>query len=404
MSTSLLYHAFGARKYKYLRTEFLGGAVFFHIEKNCDPRCLECCSRNVVFDGPVEYTIRTLSIGFMPVFLVLHLHVIRCRDCGCRCQESRDVADPFKSYTRAFARFVLCLTKFMSIAAVASLLNVGWDLVKDIVKTDLKKRAKNRSIKRVKRIAIDEIAVKKGHRYMTVVLDLDTGWVIYTAEGKGKESLKNFFIRLRRAGAKLKAIAMDMSEAYRSAVEEYWPHPVAIINDHYHLVANMNTVLDTVRREEQNKLEAEGKEVIKGARYLLLYSAENIAKKPEKLARLNDLLAANETLNKAYLLKEELRLFWQQENRKTAKAFVVNWIKSAKSVGNKHLTKFAETIREHAKGILAWYKHRISTGPLEGTNNKIKVLKRMAYGYRDMEFFALKILFIHEAKYQLAGA
>jgi transposase len=292
----------------------------------------------------------------------------------------------------------------MSIAAVASLLGTGWDTVKDIVKSDLKKRAKKRSLKRVKRIAIDEIAVKKGHRYMTIVLDLDTGWVIYTAEGKGKESLKNFFKLLARSGAKLLAIAMDMSESYRSAVKEYWPHPVAIINDHYHLVANMNAVLDSVRRDEQNKLEAEGKDVIKGARYLLLYSKENLAKRPEKLAKLNDLLAANETLNKAYLLKEELRLFWQQESRKNARVFVLNWIKSAMSVSNKHLTKFAETIRGHLKEILAWYKHRITTGPLEGTNNKIKVLKRMAYGYRDLEFFGLKILFIHEAKYQLAGA
>jgi len=404
MSTSLLYHAFGAKNYKYLRTEYSGGDILFYIEKKDRPSCRECKSDEVVYDGYEAYTLRALPIGPKRVYLVAYLHVILCRRCGARLQEEREIADPRKTYTRSFGRYVWDLARSMTLADVARHIGVSWDLVKEIVKSNLERKAKKRSWRRVKHIAIDEIAVRKGHRYMTLVMDLDTGEVLYVAEGKGKEALRAFFARLRRAGAKLKAVVMDMSEAYLNAVQEYWPRRVAIVHDRYHIVANMNAVLDDIRRDEQNRLEEEGKLVIKGSRYLLLRAKENLAKLPEKQARLNTLLALNETLHKAYMLKEDLRLFWSQDSRKEAKAFISNWIIEAKAMGNRHLTRFAQTVEARIKSILDWYKHPITSGPLEGMNNKIKVLKRMAYGFRDMRFFALRIMFIHETKAELTGA
>lgn len=404
MSTSLLYHAFGAKSYRYLRTEYNAGDLLFYMEKKKLPCCRACGSDDTVFDGYEAYTLRALPLGKKRVFLVAYLHVVLCHTCGERRQEEREVAEPRKSYTKTFARFVVDLARVMTLADVARHLCVSWDLVKEIVKDNLEKRAKKRSWRKVRRIAIDEIAVRKGYRYMTVVMDLDTGRVLYAAKGKGKGALKPFFARLRRAGAKLKAIAMDMSEAFLSAVKEYWPKKVAIVHDHYHIVANMNDVLDKVRRDEQNRLEGEGKEVIKGSRYLLLRGKENLAKLPEKQTRLDALLAANETLHKAYLLKEDLRMFWQQETKGAAKKFIINWVSAALAMGNKHVTKFANTVKERVESITAWYTHPITTGPLEGLNNKIKVLKRMAYGYRDMKFFALRIMFIHETKMELSGA
>ena len=133
----------------------------------------------------------------------------------------------------------------------------------------------------MRRIAIDEIAVRKGYKYMTVVLDLDTAAVLYTALGKDQRALAGFFARLRRARAKLEAIAVDMSPAYARAIKEYWPGEVAIVHDHYHVVSNMNEVIDKVRRDEQNRLEGEGKQLIKGARYLLLRAKEKLAQSAE---------------------------------------------------------------------------------------------------------------------------
>ena len=238
---------------------------------------------------------------------------------------------------------------------------------------------------------------------MTVVVDLDTGEVLFTAEGRDHTCLRLFFLRLRRAHAKLKAIAVDMSSAYLKAIKKYAPDHVAVVHDRYHVVANMNDVIDKVRRDEQNRLEAEGKKVIEGARYLLLYGKEKLADKPDKQARLDELLAANETLHKVYLLKEALRLFWSQDSKSKAEVFVETWLEQAEALGNPHVTVFAKTVRKRREGILAWYDHVITTGPLEGLNNKIKVLKRVAYGYRDPVIFGLRLLFIHETKFKLAG-
>ena len=405
MSTSLVYHAFGGKAYRYLRSEYVDGAVHLHVEKKESYRCCAACrSRVVISDGNETSTVKTLPIGRKAVFLVLHLKVLVCRKCGARRNESREVADPRKSYTRAFARFALDLLREMTMYAASVFLGVGWDLVKEILRTNLERRAERRSFRKVRRIAIDEFALRKGHNYMTVVLDLDTGHVLFVAEGRDKKCLEPFFRRLRYARAKLEAVAIDMSDAYINAVRDYWKKPVAVVHDHYHLIANMNRAIDFVRREEQNRHEREGKAVIKGARYLLLYGRETLAKrKPERLAELDELLAANETLNRAYLLKESLRLLWSHGTKQAARDFVETWVADARAVGNKHMSVFADTLEKHADSVLAWYDHPITTGPLEGLNNKIKVLKRKAYGYRDAAFFALRLLFIHESKMELAG-
>jgi len=404
MSTSLIYHAFGATTYTYRSTEYKGGAIFIRVDKKPQyQRCVECRCRDVIREGVEEYTLRTLPIGGKAVFLVVCLHVLRCKRCGALRQESRDVADPRKSYTKAFARYVLDLVKHMTISAVAKHLRVGWDLVKSILKSDLERKAKHISWRQVRRIAIDEIAIRKGHKYMTVVVDLDSGRVLYTAEGKDHECLEPFFQRLRRSGARLKAVAMDLSKAFAQAVQLYWPHEVAIVHDHYHIVSNMNDVIDKVRRDEQNRVEGQGKQVIKGSRYLLLRAREKLETMPDKQARLNTLLAINETLHKVYLLKEDLRLFWSQLFKDDAKDFIEKWIKEARAMDNPYVTRFAKTVESHIEGILAWYDHPISSGPLEGLNNKIKVLKRSAYGFRDPEFFGLRILFIHESRFRLSG-
>jgi len=408
MSTSAMYHVYGARTYRYLKAEFRGGAVYYHIEKkDRHRRCVECGGRDVTFDSRDVVTVKTVPSGSKQIFLVLHLRVLKCRDCGARRQESRDVAEPRKSYTKQLARYVLDLVKQMTIQAVARHLQMSWDLVKDILKSNLRRRAARRSWRKVRHIAIDEIAIRKGHRYMTVVLDLDTGQVLYAAEGRDKKSLEPFFRRLRNARTKLEAVAVDMSEAYLNAVRDYWPKEVAVVHDHYHIVSNMNGVIDKVRRLEQKRLEDKGeRKVLKGSRYLFLYARETLErKKPEKIARLDELLAANETLHKVYLLKEDLRLsFWSQKSKAEARTFVESWIAEAKSLDIAPLTTFAETVESRIDCILAWYDHPITTGPLEGTNNKIKVLKRVAYGYRDLEFFMLRLLFLHETKVEMAGA
>lgn len=146
MSTSLVYHAFGARTYHYRKTEYKDGAIYLHLhKKKTHHRCAQCRSRDVTKEGRACYNLRTVPIGRKPVFLVIHLHDLRCHRCGAVRQESRDIADERKTYTRQFARYVLCLAQQMTMLAIANHLDVGWDLVKDIIKSDLARKAKART-------------------------------------------------------------------------------------------------------------------------------------------------------------------------------------------------------------------------------------------------------------------
>ena len=406
MSTSLLYHAFGLRTYDYMRTNYLNGATFFHVKKKDGARCCSNCkSRDVTLAGRVERVWRSVPIGLKPTIFVGHLHILTCKRCGITRLETLDIADSRKSYTRSLARYVLDLAKDMTLKAVAEKARIGWDTVKGIVKEDLKRRLKRRKINTVRFIAIDEVTIGKGHRYLTNVVDLETGNVIYSVEGKDAECLKPFFTKLKRSRkARLEAIAMDMSKAYLKAVELYAPPGVKVIHDRYHLVAMMNRVVDEIRRNEYRDKTGERKAVIKGCRYLLLSAFEKIFDDEEKYSRLEALLALNETLHKAYLLKEDLRLFWEQDSRQKAQTFINTWLEETRSAGNSHLNEIGNTIEKHLEGILNYYDCPITTGPLEGINNKIKVLKRTAYGYRDMEFFKLRILFIRNTELALVGS
>ncbi|SFJ85704.1 Transposase [Desulfomicrobium apsheronum] len=194
-----------------------------------------------------------------------------------------------------------------------------------------------------------------------------------------------------------------MSAAYIGSVLEHLPG-VAVVLDHFHVVKLMNDRLTEVRRKLHRELQDKmGKSVLKGSRWILLKNPENLNPERQEHERLQEALEANEPLAKAYYLKEELRQIWNQPNKAAAAVYIEQWINSALASEVGPLVKMGKTMATYRTGILAWYDHPISSGPMEGTNNKIKTLKRQAYGYRDQEFFKLRILGIHEAKYALTG-
>jgi transposase len=403
MSTSLLYHAFGLKGYRYVRTAYVEGQTIFTLGQEPDTYCCSACgSADVVSRGHVERRFRCLPIGPRPTSLVLPIPRVECRACGVVRQVDITFADPRRSYTRRFERYVLELSRRMTIRDVAAHLGVGWDLVKDIQKRDLSRRFAKPKLKHLRRIAIDEIAVAKGHRYMTLVMDLDSGAVVFVGDGKGADALKPFWKRLRPSGARIEAVAMDMSAAYRGAVSAHLKEAV-IVFDHFHVIKLFNDKLSDLRRSLYHRAEADQKKVLKGARWLLLKNPENLDADKDERARLEEALALNKPLATAYYLKEDLRRFWEQPGKRFATAFLNDWLKKAEASGVKILQQMAKTLAAHRSGLLAYYDAMITSGPMEGTNNKIKTMKRMAYGFRDPEFFKLKILAIHETKYALVG-
>jgi transposase len=404
MSTSLLYHAFGIRGYTYLKSEYEEGKVIFTIgQERDDLRCSVCGSRRVVRRGFQSRLFRSLPIGTRAVQVVLDVPRIGCMDCGTVRQVDVDFADERRSYTKAFERYVLELSRHMTIQDVAEHLQVGWDLVKDIQNRYLSKRFRRIKLKRLRQIAIDEICIGRGHRYLTVVLDLASGAVVFVGDGKGADALKPFWKLLKRSRAKIKAVAMDMSPAYISAVKAHLPKAVLVF-DHFHIIKLFNEKLSDLRRDLYREAEEQlHKDVLKGTRWLLLKNPENLDKTRDEPQRLQEALRLNQPLACAYYMKEDLRLVWEQSDKLAAQRVLDDWIRRAESSGIRRLIQFAHTLAAHRSGILNYYDHRISTGPLEGTNTKIRVLQRQAYGFRDTEFFKLKIYALHETHYELVG-
>ncbi len=404
MSTSLLYHGFGVVGYDYVRTGYEGRNITFTIRHKREKlRCPVCRGRKVMMRGTTRRRFRSVPMGTKAVWFDLEVQRIGCLRCGTVRQVSLGFADPRFSYTHAFERYALELSKHMTIRDVARHLGVSWDVIKEMQKRDLTRRFSKPCLKDLKRIAIDEISVRSGHRYLTVVLDMASGAVIFVGNGKGSDALDPFWKKVKRAKAKIEAVAMDMSPAYISAVSSHLPK-AAIVFDHFHVIKLFNDRLSELRRdlyhEAKDRLQ---KKVLKGTRWLLLKNPENLDTARGERDRLNDALQLNQPLSCAYYLKEDLRQIWLQSNKEKAQLVLSDWIKRAETSGVKMLMKFAKTLAAFQSGILSYYDYRITSAPLEGTNNKIKTMKRMAYGFRDMEFFKLKIMAIHETKYALIG-
>ena len=403
-TTSFLYHAFGLVGYRHLRTDFRGGRLIYHIERVPEKRTCAVCgasSHLLKLDGRFVRTFLGLPVGLKPQEIVLHGHLQFCFHCEARVREPIPFADGKGRCLRALGRFIVRMCGLTTIKHVAQLLGVGWDFAKDAFKAHLEKRDRQRRLRKVRYLAVDEFATHKGHKYMTTAMDLETGEILHAQEGKDAAALIPFLQKLKKAGIRPKAVAMDMSEAYAHAVREVFGDAVDIVHDPFHVVALASLAIDETRRDLAKDLEGEDRKVIKGSRFLLLRAKENLS--PEALSRLTVLMAANQPLYKAYLLKEGLRHFWKLPCEDAGKAFLDQWTSEARALDNKHFAKLANTLDSHRPGLLAYFSHRISTGKLEGTNNKIKVLKRQAYGFRDMDFFKLRLYFLHESSILMTG-
>jgi len=404
MSTSLLYHGWGLRGYRHVATDYVEGATVFRLRQNDDTiRCGNCGGRNVMRQGVVVRRFKTLPIGRKAVWLELPVQRLWCANCNKTRQVKLAFADERRSYTHNFERYALDLSRHMTIQDVAHHLGVSWDVIKDIQKRYLTRRFASPRLKHLRLIAIDEICIGRGHRFLTVVLDLESGAVVFVGDGKGAASLKPFWKRLRSSGAKIQAVATDMSPAYILAIRDNLPKAVHVF-DRFHVMKLFNDQLADLRREVQRSVEdVEHRRLLKGTLWLLLKNPENLNPKKNEQQRLEDALRINKPLATAYYMKEDLREFWAQLTEPLAKRFLDDWIARAEASGIQMLKKFARTLEIHRKGLLNWYKFSISTGPLEGTNTKIRVLQRQAYGFRDQEFFKLKIYALHESTYALVG-
>lgn len=293
-----------------------------------------------------------------------------------------------------------------TIKGAAGISRLGWDVVKDIEKRRLRREYQHIPLRGLRWLGIDEVAIRKGHHYATIVIDLISGHIVWVGEGRQAKDLGIFLKRLKRSGARIEAFSMDMCAAYRSAVTQHFP-ATPIVYDHFHVVQQMNAKLDELRMQYVRDAEKKYRESVKGVRWLVLMGKEKVEslakKKPCSRMVLRRALRLNKPLATGYYLKEDLRLLWSLPSREEGEPFLRRWCKKARASGLRPLKDMAALIERHWDGIIAYFRFRISNGPVEGVVNKIKTLKRMAYGYRDWEFFTLKLYGLHESAVELVG-
>ncbi len=252
MSTSLMFHSFGIRGYQLQNTKFKNGNIYFHITQDkYNLRCPNCQSSKVIRKGTRTREFRSVPIGNKKTFIVLPAQRIKCQECNGLHYVKVSFAEPGRRYTRAFKQYALSLIQFSTIQDVSKLLGVSWDLIKEIDKSDLK-RFQNPSLKDLKQIAIDEISIGKKHKYITVVLDIETGAIVFLGDGKGSDSLDPFWKKLKRSKTKIEAVATDMSPAYIKAIEENISTATHVA-DPFHIVKLFNDKLSELRRDIYNE-------------------------------------------------------------------------------------------------------------------------------------------------------
>jgi len=403
MYTSFLYHAFGVREQECSCVRYEDNSIVLKLQTRKDKLCCSVCkSKNYIRSGVQIRRVRSVPIGSKQVILEIKVQRLACKDCQSIRQEHIHFVTGKRAYSNRLARLVVELSRVGTIKDVAHHLHLSWDTVKDIQKRYLYRNYNTPDISQVRHIGIDEFAVAKGHINKTIVVDLETGRVIYIGDGKGRGVLDEFWKKVTKAGIQIEAVATDLSPAFIVAVTTNLPK-ATLVFDHFHVVKLMNDALDEIRRgiyREEKDLNK--RKVIKGTRWLLLCNGKDIFDNKYK-SRLDNALNMNEPLMKAYYLKESLREIWTQVNKEQAAEVLDKWIEQAYEAKIPKLTTMANTLKAHKWGILAWYDYHISTAKLEGINNKIKTMKRQAYGYRDQKFFELKILAMHEKNYAFFG-
>jgi transposase len=355
------------------------------------PICYVCKTSSVIIHKWLQRPIRDLNIGPAHVSIECRYRQIYCLTCRRFLLEDLEFFEPSQRVTKRFACYIHELCKLLTIQDVARHFDLDWKTVKNIDKAFLEKEFAQTDYNNLTILAVDEISIRRGHTYMTVVLDYLTGRVVWMSKDRKAATLMQFFDGMTDDQiAKLEAIAMDMWNPYIKAVETKAPH-VKIVFDLFHMVREFNKIIDRVRIDEYAKASESDKNVIKGSKYLLLKNAENIKDDSEK-EHLDRLLALNKTISKVMILKDNLKLIWASDSRTEAQQQINAWCLLADSVGHRSVNKFVNRIRRYEYGILNHCEYPIHTSMLEGVNNKIKVIKRKSYGFHDDRYFTLKVI------------
>jgi len=360
-------------------------------DKRYRPICSSCRSHTYRRHSWVNRDIRDLNLGNHKVYITCLYRKVWCTQCGRIVVEDLDFFEQYQRVTKRFAQYIHDLCAMLTVQDVARHLDVDWKTVKTIDACYLEEKFGTTDYENLSILAVDEIAIKKGHRYMTVVLDYHSGRVVWMGHGRRADTLTRFFAGMNEEQKQqIQAIVMDMWDPYIKAVRHCVPH-VSIVFDLFHVVKEFNKVIDRVRIDEYQKASEHDKRVIRGSKYLLLKNMQNITLDTHK-EHLQRLLNLNTTISQVMILKDKLKLIWNCESSLEAQILIDEWCSLATHIGHPAVIRFSQRLKRYEYGILNHCKYPVHTSKLEGVNNKIKVIKRKSYGFHDERYFSLKVI------------
>ena len=331
--------------------------------------------------------VRDVNFGNQKCYIIFDAYRIKC-NCGYRSMEKLKFVLPNEMITERFAEQIFHLCEKMTLADVAKTVMVDWRTAKRIDKKKLQERFKDLKGIAPTRIGVDEIAHEKGHKYLTIVRDLDAG-VIWVGDKRKEETLNQFFFELgKRKSKKITVAVMDMWDPFIKSVKSNTN--AEIVFDKFHIAKKVNEALDSIRKSEFAKADKEERINMKHKRFLMLYRSKNLDKEQEK--DLNELMDQNKKLYEAYLLKEQILSIFDRRQKNVALERLKSWKENVQKSELEEFRKVLKTLEHYWYGIDNYFTHHVTNGASEGYNNKINIIKRRAYGFKDIEYFKLKIL------------
>lgn len=353
------------------------------------PICGKYCS---VYDHTTERRFRHLNIFDMETYICIRIPRIECNEDGIK-QIDHEIAESNGTVTYAFERVVIDFEHECTFESIGRLLHVDWHLCQKIQERAVKRGQERKGVHLPRRIGVDEKAFAKGHKYETIVHDIDAGVVEDVIDNREESSLESYYKKFSiEERKKVETITMDMWDPYISATKKYIPEAEGkIVFDRFHATKYVNNAVDTIRKAENAQLKANGSDILKGSRYLWLWNEENI---PEfRRSDFNELKVLDLKVCRAHAIKENFRNIWEYKSEKWMRQYFDKWYFWATHSKLPAMIKAAKTIKSHLPNILTYAKHQVTNAMAESLNSKIERVKRLACGFRNREHYRIAIFF-----------
>ncbi|WP_305415779.1 ISL3 family transposase [Photobacterium leiognathi] len=376
----------GFKIVKSTQTESL---ISLTLKPNATAKCSCGLEAHAVHEYQWRHVKDAMILG-VPVELSIQTRRVKCINCGIK-TESLSWLEPHARITNRLRSYIEQLLPLLPIKHISQITGIHWHSIKEIDKRLLQQVVPQVKWEKLRQLVMDEFAIFKGHRYATVIADATTYQVIWIGLGRSRKDIRPFFEQLGEHAKNIEAVAMDMNTAFDLEVQQHCPN-ACIVYDLFHVVAKFGReVMDRVRVDQANRLKQDKKarQWIKRSRWVLLKNRDNLNARQESY--LEEILSLNKDLMTTYVLGAQLKELWRCGSEKQVNELWEVWWQQVQESGIKPLQEFARKLSPYLHGIVASANYPLNTCTLEGINNKIKLIKRMGYGYRDTAYFFLKI-------------